>query len=141
MNQVRATFFRRATLTAGRARADAGRFRLAFTAAPNAQLVTVQPTPSPAQQAPTEAEPEPQAPALVVRWFDRGTFIPNLQNPRSYTRAQKIAITIVVAVCSFSAPFASNILMPSFPFIGPALRLDSTTVALTSEYLAVQEQT
>lgn len=80
------------------------------------------------------AEREIQQPALQTRWIDRGTLIPNLQNPRSYPRRQKITIVVIVAIASFSAPFASNIIMPSFPFIGPALKLNSTGVSLTSEF-------
>ncbi|KIO34455.1 hypothetical protein M407DRAFT_64497 [Tulasnella calospora MUT 4182] len=80
----------------------------------------------------TPSAPEPQKPSTVLRWFDYGSVLPTLQNPRSYTRNQKIIIVVIVALCSFSAPFASNIMMPSFPFIGPSLGLGQTGVTLTT---------
>ncbi|KAG9028615.1 hypothetical protein FRB95_006293 [Tulasnella sp. JGI-2019a] len=81
--------------------------------------------------------PEEQQPALVIRWVDRGTLIPTLQNPRTYTKWQKISIVFIVALSSFSAPFASNIMMPSFPFIGPRLKLSSAGVTLTTTLFLV----
>lgn len=45
-----------------------------------------------------------QQPALVMRWIDRYTLLPNLQNPRSYTKRQKGLIVFVVSLASFSAP-------------------------------------
>jgi hypothetical protein len=89
-----------------------------------------QPTEDPVFRA-TSAKND-QVKALVIRWFDRGTILPNLQDPRAYTPVQKGIIVAIVAACSFSAPFASNILMPSFPFIGPSLRLHNSGVTLTS---------
>ncbi|KAG8902728.1 hypothetical protein FRB99_004207 [Tulasnella sp. 403] len=102
--------------------------------ATNAEDEKVDPSPPPP---PPPNVPEEQIPALVVRWYDRGTVIPNLQNPRSYTHRQKMGIVATVAIASFSAPFASNILMPSFPFIGPSLRLGHTGVTLTTTMFLV----
>ncbi|KAG9051192.1 hypothetical protein FS837_011307 [Tulasnella sp. UAMH 9824] len=85
-----------------------------------------------ARRSTTPPAPEPQKPSTVLRWFDYGTILPTLQNPRSYTRNQKIIIVAIVALSSFSAPFASNIMMPSFPFIGPTLGLGQTGVTLTT---------
>lgn len=89
-------------------------------------------SPSLARRSTMPDEPEPQKPALVLRWFDYGTVLPTLQNPRTYTPRQKIVIVVIVALCSFSAPFASNIMMPSFPFIGPTLGLGRSGVTLTT---------
>lgn len=91
------------------------------------------PSSSPTPAAETKTQAQIQVPAHVIRWIDRGTLIPTLQDPRSYTPKQKMSIVLIVAVASFSAPFASNIIMPSFPFIGPALKMNNTGVSLTSE--------
>ena len=97
------------------------------------RVPSILPTAPSVSEKASEPAPEPQQPALVRRWMDRGVLLPNLQNPRSYTKRQKILIVIVVAIASFCAPFTSNILMPTFPFIGSALRLTSTEVTLTSK--------
>ncbi|KAG8863105.1 hypothetical protein FRB96_009286 [Tulasnella sp. 330] len=86
---------------------------------------------------PAPAAAEVQRRALIIRWIDRGTLTPTLQNPRTYTKWQKMSIVLVVSLASFSAPFASNIMMPSFPFIGPRLKLNSTGVSLTTTLFLV----
>lgn len=77
-------------------------------------------------------QPLVQQPVLVKRWIDRGACLPTLQNPRSYTKWQKILIVFTVSLASFTAPFASNALLPAFPGIQASYRSTETRVSLTT---------
>ncbi|KAG8680675.1 hypothetical protein FRC09_018054, partial [Ceratobasidium sp. 395] len=70
--------------------------------------------------------------AKVQRPIDRFTVLPNLQDPKSYSRLNKAGITFVVALASFAGPFASNSLQPAFPQLRRAWSIPNTVVALTT---------
>ncbi|KAG8749074.1 hypothetical protein FRC12_013579, partial [Ceratobasidium sp. 428] len=74
----------------------------------------------------------PRQLAKVQRPIDRFTVLPNLQDPKSYSRLNKAGITFVVALASFAGPFASNSLQPAFPQLRRAWSIPNTVVALTT---------
>ncbi|CCO28135.1 putative transporter C1348,05 [Rhizoctonia solani AG-1 IB] len=75
---------------------------------------------------------QPRQHALVQRTVDRWTILPNLQDPKSYRRRDKVGIVFVVAIASFAGPFASNSLQPAFPDLQKDWNIPDTVVALTT---------
>jgi hypothetical protein len=83
---------------------------------------------------------QPRQHALVQRTVDRWTVLPNLQDPKSYRRRDKVGIVFVVAIASFAGPYVGSLiclrnLLLTLNYDQFCLQLTPTCVPRSSERL------